>query len=490
MKRTYKILSIALFTMLGIINAPKAEAQVGYDEYAYDNYGASYQDFYDGLSPYGQWINDPQYGYVWMPNVGADFRPYYTNGYWAMTQYGNTWVSNYDWGWATFHYGRWTFDNYYGWLWIPDTQWAPAWVSWRSNNNYYGWAPMGPGVGISVSLNLIPVDWWVFLSPNYFYEPGFHRYCNNDWRYNRNIYRQTSYINYTYRNQRNSYYTGPRREDYRRHTGRDASMFSINNTNRRGGTNVRGNKINMYTPTVRRANNDAPNRIVQTDRRVSSRPQTFNNTNEQLAGRDRILNQTPIENNVRKSGDLRNNSNTPQNNPNQYDRRNVQQSNPNANQENVRDREIQVQRERRLQMEQNRQQMLQQQRENEMNNRNVEQQRVQQENNRQRVVEQRNTQIDRQEEERQRAQQIRDNQIQQQRIQEENRQRAIQQEQQQRNQQAPAPRGRFDGQRAPVPLAPMREEPQREKPSFRNQQLNNNQQQGEAPQQQGGIRRR
>ncbi|RYG03053.1 MAG: hypothetical protein EOO07_32300, partial [Chitinophagaceae bacterium] len=53
----------------------------------------SLQQFYDELSPYGTWIQDPQYGYVWRPDVDqAEFRPYYTNGRWVMTEYGNTWV--------------------------------------------------------------------------------------------------------------------------------------------------------------------------------------------------------------------------------------------------------------------------------------------------------------------------------------------------------------------------------------------------------------
>src|SRR4051812_3364517 len=64
----------------------------------------SYNDFYDNLEPYGQWIEDPKFGYVWSPNVNGDFRPYYTNGHWAMTDYGNTWISDYPWGWACFHY--------------------------------------------------------------------------------------------------------------------------------------------------------------------------------------------------------------------------------------------------------------------------------------------------------------------------------------------------------------------------------------------------
>ena len=48
------------------------------------------QVFYDELSPYGQWIDYPDYGYVWQPNVGPDFRPYETNGYWAYSDYGWT----------------------------------------------------------------------------------------------------------------------------------------------------------------------------------------------------------------------------------------------------------------------------------------------------------------------------------------------------------------------------------------------------------------
>lgn len=31
-----------------------------------------------------------------------------------------------------------------GWVWVPDTEWAPAWVSWRTNDHYVGWAPLPP----------------------------------------------------------------------------------------------------------------------------------------------------------------------------------------------------------------------------------------------------------------------------------------------------------------------------------------------------------
>ena len=68
----------------------------------------TYQQFYDDLSPYGNWVNYQGYGYVWAP-YEQGFRPYYNNGHWVYTNYGWTWVSGYDWGWAPFHYGRWLF---------------------------------------------------------------------------------------------------------------------------------------------------------------------------------------------------------------------------------------------------------------------------------------------------------------------------------------------------------------------------------------------
>src|SRR5271154_1658872 len=133
----------------------------------------SYQTFYDDLSPYGQWIDYPNYGYVWQPSVGSDFKPYATNGHWVYTDMGWTWVSDYNWGWATFHYGRWFYDGNYGWMWVPGYDWAPAWVSWRSSNDYYGWAPLMPDVSISISFGSYnpPVNYWCFVPHEYISNP-------------------------------------------------------------------------------------------------------------------------------------------------------------------------------------------------------------------------------------------------------------------------------------------------------------------------------
>ena len=51
-----------------------------------------------------------------------------------------------------FHYGRWFYDPYYGWLWVPGYDWSPAWVTWRGGGDYYGWAPIRPGISISIGL--------------------------------------------------------------------------------------------------------------------------------------------------------------------------------------------------------------------------------------------------------------------------------------------------------------------------------------------------
>jgi len=102
-----------------------------------------YRIFYDALSGYGDWVLIEPYGYLFRPRTTfMDWRPY-QNGFWAPTDsYGWVWISDEPFGWATYHYGRWGFDEFQGWVWQPGTVWAPAWVDWRANDQYVGWAPM------------------------------------------------------------------------------------------------------------------------------------------------------------------------------------------------------------------------------------------------------------------------------------------------------------------------------------------------------------
>lgn len=127
--------------------------------------------FYESLTPYGQWFQDPAYGWCWTPyDMPADWRPY-SDGHWEYTDYGWGWVSNETWGWAPYHYGRWFFDDSYGWAWEPGTDWAPAWVAWRSDDSdWVGWAPLPPAARWDASAgldfsdpNAIPSDRWSFV---------------------------------------------------------------------------------------------------------------------------------------------------------------------------------------------------------------------------------------------------------------------------------------------------------------------------------------
>ena len=102
--------------------------------------------FYKSLYPYGNWLNiDGKW--CWQPNaavISPDWTPYCRHGHWVNSDWGWCWVSDYSWGWAPFHYGRWFRHNTHGWCWVPDNEWGPAWVVWRSGNDYCGWAPLPP----------------------------------------------------------------------------------------------------------------------------------------------------------------------------------------------------------------------------------------------------------------------------------------------------------------------------------------------------------
>ncbi|MCX2433326.1 DUF6600 domain-containing protein [Pedobacter sp. GR22-10] len=261
---------LGLFTLLaGTTTLVRAQDyQNDYQNDGYSTGNVSLQTFYDELTPYGTWIQDPQYGYVWRPDVDQnEFRPYYTNGRWAMTEYGNTWVSNYDWGWAPFHYGRWVINSYRQWIWLPDTNWGPAWVDWRSGDGYYGWAPMAPSININLSFGRrysVPEFCWNFIPQRNIYINTFPRY---DYGRNNVYIRNTTIINNTYVYNRRSYYGGPRVEDIRRATNRDVTVYRFDQSSRPGASRIGGREVSIYRPRPERNavdnRNAAPRRFEQ-----------------------------------------------------------------------------------------------------------------------------------------------------------------------------------------------------------------------------------
>ncbi|WP_229211099.1 DUF6600 domain-containing protein [Dyadobacter jiangsuensis] len=279
--RTLRIIGLFIFMFVGVSVSNKTEAQPGFR--------ITFETFYDELAPYGRWMRNPQYGSVWIPDVPRGFQPYSTAGYWEQTEYGNTWVSEYDWGWAPFHYGRWSYDDYYGWFWVPDYEWGPAWVNWRSGGGYYGWAPLGPGVNINVSIN-IPSFWWVFIPQRYVLSPSWHSYCAPQRRIS-HYYNNTVVINNYYRNNNRTYVYGPRRDEIERITRRSVPIRTIDASPRGRGRVIiadrgngrydygtrdhdRGGRVIDANPRTDRSNRNDDNRIEPGDnsRRGSRNP--------------------------------------------------------------------------------------------------------------------------------------------------------------------------------------------------------------------------
>jgi hypothetical protein len=102
------------------------------------------------LSDYGDWIQDPDYGYVWYPTtVGPDWAPYRDGAWLWVSPWGWSWVGATAWGYAPFHYGRWAY-LHQRWGWVPPPPgghalYAPALVAWVATDSAVGWLPLAPG---------------------------------------------------------------------------------------------------------------------------------------------------------------------------------------------------------------------------------------------------------------------------------------------------------------------------------------------------------
>ncbi len=112
------------------------------------------------LDANGRWVNDPQYGQVWVPTVDPGWAPYQVGRWVWVDYYGWTWVSGDPWGWAPYHYGRW-YNGPYGWAWWPGAIYGPYY--WRpALVGFFGWG--GPGFGIGFGFGFGNVG-WVALAP-------------------------------------------------------------------------------------------------------------------------------------------------------------------------------------------------------------------------------------------------------------------------------------------------------------------------------------
>jgi DNA segregation ATPase FtsK/SpoIIIE-like protein len=261
MRTQIKILTLFLLLIIGVFIAPRSSSA--------QNVSVSFQVFYDELSPYGTWVVSPDYGYVWLPDAGPGFSPYSTNGYWVFTDDGWMWVSEYSWGWAPFHYGRWYTDPYYGPMWVPDYDWGPGWVTWRRSGDYYGWAPIGPGVNINVAYSngyYVPNDRWTYVRDRDFGRRDINNYYIDNST-NITIINNSTVINNTRvdRTDNVTYNTGPDRAEVEKHVGKTIAPVAVK-ASRAPGQHVTNNEVEIYRPKVEKtasaSHKPAPSKVA------------------------------------------------------------------------------------------------------------------------------------------------------------------------------------------------------------------------------------
>ncbi len=226
--------------------------------------------FYDRLSPYGNWIDYNPYGYVWIPrHMGYRWRPY-SEGHWVWTDDGWTWIADEEWGDIPFHYGRWGWDDDIGWFWVPGTLWGPAWVTWRSNDQYLGWAPLPPGVEFRIGMSFnslsidIPFNFWIFIQGRHFQDRDVHPYILPFER-NRTIVGYTSLHNNIYTRNDRIINEGIRPDDIRRITGRNVPQYRLQDARQPGRARIVGQEIQVFRPAIRTNEGARPKAYLNRD---------------------------------------------------------------------------------------------------------------------------------------------------------------------------------------------------------------------------------
>jgi len=207
---------------------------------------ADYREFYDDLTPYGDWIKikpqdigiEPEkttetnnkigllnkilgiqdaladtyvswdFFFIWRPSPslsigvaagepGPSYVPY-VNGRWIYSENGWYFKAPTYYEEIVHHYGRWCYTGSYGWIWIPGRVWAPAWVRWAEDDDYIGWAPVETSFYIYNQYYVVPQPVYTFVSieKKHFLEPEPYKY----FRVNKFNYDFSSYAKYKIHN--------------------------------------------------------------------------------------------------------------------------------------------------------------------------------------------------------------------------------------------------------------------------------------------------
>lgn len=105
------------------------------------------RDLREELRRHGEWILLSPYGKLWHPNateVGKDFVPYVSGGYWTKTPKGWVFEGKWEWSEVVFRHGRWLWTQDFDWLWWHDETEGASFVDWRSGSEWIAWSPQPP----------------------------------------------------------------------------------------------------------------------------------------------------------------------------------------------------------------------------------------------------------------------------------------------------------------------------------------------------------
>jgi len=277
------------------------------NETAEDLLSVDYKQFYDDLSPHGQWVQvnakdlgidmsklknsaalqdfrkrnsflyelagintayadaDVDFGmfFVWQPSpdlavtvaatndedAPVGYVPY-TNGQWENTDDGWYFAAATPYEDVTCHYGRWAYTDDAGWVWAPGRVWAPSWVEWRDDDDYVAWAPMGPGSCIvdAVIYDPFPIveDRYYICDKRYFCEPDCYRHIWWD-REHRDHIREMGGISGINVVNHTVVNRGPAVTSIETKAGRHFDPVNINRVNNVNDVKVTNNQINTYS---------------------------------------------------------------------------------------------------------------------------------------------------------------------------------------------------------------------------------------------------
>jgi hypothetical protein len=277
-----------------------------FNESPQDLQDVDYKEFYDELSPHGKWVQvtgrdlgidlkkqgtgagnkptgsllydligvntayateDVDFGmfFVWQPSpdlyVGvAAGEPYvpYVDGRWIYSDYGWYYAAPTPVEEITHHYGRWAFTDGLGWVWLPGRVWAPAWVSWRDDDDFIAWSPLGPEACFvdyefyDPVVTYIP-ERYVFVERSHFCDDEPYRWMHRDFDdpdHFRHLEKREGLVVVN----NNIVNRGPDVRSIERVTGKHFEMAQVNRVNSINDITHSNSRINSFSPSFERSN--------------------------------------------------------------------------------------------------------------------------------------------------------------------------------------------------------------------------------------------